>query len=116
MFLVYDPDDSTPPANQGVVLQYTNFLRQPPCSSGVTFKRTYYPKIRTDLGTSAAPDGTTTTLAGSQSATYFDVDKPAVRHMGLRGFFNLAQNQLAPVSITYLNVMLIIKRRFKTIR
>lgn len=115
MFLVFDPDDSLPPANQGVVLQYTNFLRIPD-NSNRTYKRKYWPKIRTDLGTSADPAGTTTTLAGSQSATYFDVDKPAVRHMGLRGFFNLAQNQTAAVTASYLNVMITIKRRFKTIR
>lgn len=115
LFLTYDPDDALPPANQGVVLQYTNFMRIPG-NSNRTYKRTYYPKIRTDLGTSADPTGTTTTLAGSQSATYFDLDKPAVRHMGLRGFFNIPQQQGAPVTVSYLNVMLTLKRRFKTVK
>lgn len=114
LWLCYDPDDATPPPSPGALLEYGSMLRVPTIV-GRTYKRRYYPKIRMDAGTTADATGTSTSLATSQSSTYFDCEKPAVRHMGLKGWFNIPEAQ-SPATVYNLNCMMTFRRRFKVVR
>ena len=114
LWVANDISGAVPPGNQGVVLQYSDLLR---CPSDPTkrYTKVCYPKQRVVLGTTADPSGGTSTVSGSQAATYFETDKPSVRHTGLIGYIQLPAQQTT-VQMYYLNCMMTIYRRFKITR
>lgn len=114
LWIANDYNGGTPPGTQATLLQYSDLMR---CPSDPTkrYRKTCYPKQRTVLGTNADPTSSSSTVAGSQASTYFETDKPSVRHTGLLGYIQLPQNQ-STAQLYYLNCMMTIQRRFKVTR
>jgi len=113
-FVATDASGATPPGSQNTILQYSDLLR---CEGEPThrYRKSQYLKQRVYLGTTPDPTGNAGILGGSQASTYFETDKPSVRHTGLIGWFQLPQNQ-STTQLYYLNCMMTIHRRFKTTR
>jgi len=114
LWIANDQAGAPPPGSQVTVLQYGDVTRM---HSDPTrkFKKTLYPKQRVYLGTTPDPSGNAGVLGGSQASTYFETDKPSVRHTGMIGWFNLPQNHTT-TQLYYLNCMMTMYRRFKTTR
>jgi len=115
LWVANDYNGGNPPGTNAALLQYSDMMR---CPSDPTkrYYKTCYPRQRVVLGTSADPAATTSVVAGSQASTYFETDKPSVRHTGLLGYLQLPQNIPGPVQQYYINCMMTIHRRFKVTR
>jgi len=111
LFIATDPSGALPPANQGQILQYSDLMR---CMSNPdkVYRKSIFPQQRTILSTTEDPTSNTSTASGSQYSTYFETEKPNVRHNGLIGFINLPTNQTT-TQLYYINCMTTIYRRFK---
>ena len=114
LWVANDQSGAFPPGSQTTVLQYSDVTRIVSDPSKRVTKITY-PRQRVYLGTTTDPTGNSGILGGSQVSSYFETDKPSVRHSGLIGFFNLPQNQTT-TQLYYLNCMMTMHRRFRTTR
>ena len=114
LWVANDQSGAFPPGSQTTVLQYSDVTRIVSDPSKRVTKITY-PRQRVYLGTTTDPTGNSGILGGSQVSSYFETDKPSVRHSGLIGFFNLPQNQTTS-QMYYLNCMMTMHRRFRTTR
>lgn len=111
LWIVHDPDNLDPPANIGEVSQYQKVLKVKGNANNGVYKTTIYPKVRVSVGTAADQSGTSSTLTGSESAGYMDLDKPGATHFGLRGFF--VNNSVMTNHLGYLHICERQIRRFK---
>jgi len=114
LWVANDYNGATPPGAQATLLQYSDLLRCPADPSR-RYRKTTYPRQRVVLGTNADPTSSSSTVAGSQASTYFETDKPSVRHTGLLGYIQLPSS-IATTQLYYLNCMMTIQRRFKVTR
>lgn len=111
MYTVTDPNNVDPPANLGTVLQYSKVNRIPSNAQKIVIQK-YNPYIRAVAGAENFETGTATTVALSQPSTYVQTSKPAVAHMGVRGWVDIPPNAVT-TCVSYLNVLVIQKRRYK---
>lgn len=111
MYTVTDPNNVDPPANLGTVMQYSKVHRVPSNAQNIV-KQKFKPYIRAVAGTENFDTGTSTTVAVAQPSTYIQTSKPSVAHLGVRGWVDIPPSATT-TCVTYLNVLVVQKRRYK---
>lgn len=111
MYTVTDPNNADPPANLGTILQYSKVNRIPSNAQRIV-KQKFSPYIRAVAGTENFDTGTATTVAVAQPSTYIQTNKPAVAHLGVRGWVDIPPNAQT-ACVTYLNILVTQNRRYK---
>lgn len=114
MYVTEDPNDAGPPANLGTVMQYTNVTRMQGDTSKV-YRKKIKPHVRVSMGGFADLDSSTsTTLGGVVPSTYVQTVKPAVTHMGFKGWVDIPTS--ASGRAQTLNILVTQTRRYKMSR
>ena len=114
LFVAEDPNNVDCAANIGTIMQYMNVKRMQG-DSNRTFKFKIKPHVRSSLGGFADQDSSTsTTLGGCIPSTYVQTTKPAVTHMGYRGWVDIPQSATARTQT--LNILVTQTRRYKMSR
>lgn len=114
MFVVEDPNDAGPPANMGTIMQYNKVVRMQGDTNRV-FRFKIKPHCRVSMGGSADQDSSTsTTLGGVAPSTYIQTVKPAVTHMGFKGWLDIPTSSTGRAQT--LNILIKQTRRYKISR
>lgn len=112
-YIAEDPNNDDPPTSIGEIMQYQKVKRFYG-TSNQTFKYKIKPHIRTSVGADDIETGTSTTLGGVQPSTYIQTTKPAVSHLGFRGYLDIPTAAAARVQT--LNILVTQTRRYKMSR
>lgn len=114
MFVVEDPNDAGPPTNMGTIMQYNKVVRMQGDTNRV-FRFKIKPHCRVSMGGFADQDSSTsTTLGGVVPSTYVQTVKPAVTHMGFKGWLDIPTSASGRAQI--LNILIKQTRRYKIFR
>lgn len=111
IWIARDDNNIDPPGTLDAILQYSNIVA---VKGDITrpSKITVYPRVRAVLGSGETEAATTTTVAGDVQGGYIQVQKPAVMHFGLRGWFE-TQSTMADAYLGYLCIKETQIRRYK---